>query len=212
MTASTAIVAQGSTLKLGTTAAAKNITAASKANPVQLTITAHGLSDGTIVALAAVGGMTELNGLVGSVKVVDANTISLPGINSTNFTTYTSGGTATPTQVTVGNMRSFSGFDGQASEIDTTHLSSTAKEYLVGLRDFGNISIDLDFKKTDQGQQALRGMYANTGIATLCTLTLSDNSVATFNAMCKQFSLNGGADDAVRSTAQLRITGDVTWS
>jgi hypothetical protein len=68
------------------------ITAATKANPCQITSTAHGLVTGAVVQINNVGGMIELNGHSFVITVVDANNFTLNGINSTNYTTYTSGG------------------------------------------------------------------------------------------------------------------------
>lgn len=73
---------------------AQNITAITKASPAQVTVTGHGLSTGDEVYIASVGGMTELNGRFFEVTVVDANNFTLDGIDSSGYTTYTSGGTA----------------------------------------------------------------------------------------------------------------------
>lgn len=75
---------------------AVNITAATKASSCVLTSAAHGLTVGTIVYLASVGGMVELNGVYAAITAADTDTFTLGEINSTNYTTYTSGGTATP--------------------------------------------------------------------------------------------------------------------
>ena len=77
----------------------KTISGATKANPVVITATAHGFSNGDHVIIASVGGMTELNGVTGIVANKTTNTFELTdvdgtNINSTAFTTYTSGGTA----------------------------------------------------------------------------------------------------------------------
>ena len=79
--------------------ASKNITAATKASPVVLTSNSHGFSNGDEIFVSSVAGMTELNGRNYIVASVSTNTFSLKdlfgvAINSTNFTTYTSGGTA----------------------------------------------------------------------------------------------------------------------
>ena len=76
---------------------AKTITAATKANPAVITSNSHGYSNGDEIYLAGVGGMTELNGRNYIVANVSTNTYSLKdlfgnNINSTNYTTYTSGG------------------------------------------------------------------------------------------------------------------------
>lgn len=71
------------------------ITAITKANPAQVTQTAHGRTTGDYVELSNVGGMTQVNGFFGTITVVDANHYTLDGIDSTAFTTYTSGGLGT---------------------------------------------------------------------------------------------------------------------
>lgn len=76
------------------TYAAVNITGVTKANPAVVTATAHGFSNGDVVVIASVGGMTELNNRIFTVANVTANTFELSGINSSSYTTYTSGGTA----------------------------------------------------------------------------------------------------------------------
>ena len=78
----------------------KSITAITKANPGVLTSSSHGFSNGDEVYVDSIGGMTELNGRNYLVANSTTNTFSLQDlfgndIDTTNFTTYTSGGTAT---------------------------------------------------------------------------------------------------------------------
>ena len=73
--------------------ATKNITNASKTNPVRITSTAHGYATGDDVFITGVGGMTELNGKTYRITVIGANTYDLDGVNGTGYTAYTSGGT-----------------------------------------------------------------------------------------------------------------------
>lgn len=75
---------------------AKNatITGITKANPAVVTATAHGLRDGDLVTISGVVGMTQVNGNTYSIKVVNANSFNLVGVDSTGYTTYTSGGIA----------------------------------------------------------------------------------------------------------------------
>ena len=69
------------------------ITAATKANPCQITSASHGLIDGDYIRIDGVVGMTQLNGNYFTVTYVDENNFTLNGINSTAYGTYTSGGT-----------------------------------------------------------------------------------------------------------------------
>ncbi len=72
----------------------KTITGATKANPVKLTIVGHGRATGQMVQIESIVGMTELNNAIYTITVVDADHITLDGVDSTLFTTYTSGATA----------------------------------------------------------------------------------------------------------------------
>src|SRR5690349_5626515 len=60
------------------------------------------------------------------------------------------------TLVEIGGIKTFSGFDGSASVLDATCLSSTAKEKQLGLIDNGNFSFDILIDDTDSGQQELQ--------------------------------------------------------
>jgi hypothetical protein len=81
----------------------KPITAITKSAPVTITAPNHGLVSGQLVAIVSVKGMVEINSPLDSngepeltayrkVTVVDANTITINDINSSDFGTYTSGG------------------------------------------------------------------------------------------------------------------------
>ena len=213
MPTSTAISAQGSILQIGTgSGGAKTITAAAIGFPTIFTSTAHGLSNGDVVAVAAlVGTISAMNGSSFIIKNVTANTFAVD-YNSLTLA-YTSGGTATPTTLTgINNLKSFSGFDGQASELDRTNLSSTAKEFILGLVDYGQFNVDLDYDYADAGQAALLAALASGAVKTF-KLTLPDTHTATFTAYVKRLPTAGGVDQVVkRSGVTLRITGAVTWA
>lgn len=131
--------------------------------------------------------------------------------NGTTFTIDNSGSSP----VTVGNIVSFSGLDGEAADIDITTLSSTSKEFRQGLQDWGNFSIEFIRDPDDAGQAELLDAKSNQDQRT-CILTLNDvvtSNVFTFEAVVKSVSINGaGVDDVVRGTANLKVTGDVTLS
>jgi hypothetical protein len=76
--------------------AKSTITAITKANPCQVTLNSHGFSTGDFVNITGAGGMAQVNGITFQITVIDANNFTLDGINSTAYTTYTSGGVATP--------------------------------------------------------------------------------------------------------------------
>lgn len=76
-------------------AVGKAITAATQANPVKLTMTAHGMTTGKELMVTGIVGMTQLTDKIYKVTVVDANNVTLDGVDGTAFTAYTSGGTGT---------------------------------------------------------------------------------------------------------------------
>lgn len=77
----------------GAVAAATAITAATAADPCQITATAHGLDDGDLVSIQGVVGMVQLNNRVFTVTKVSDDAFTI-GIDSSSFPAYTSGGTA----------------------------------------------------------------------------------------------------------------------
>lgn len=73
----------------------KTITAITKASPaVVTTSTSHGFTNGQTIYISGVIGMTQVNSIAFVIGGVTANTFQLTGINSTAYSTYTSGGTA----------------------------------------------------------------------------------------------------------------------
>lgn len=82
---------------------AKTITAISRANPAVVTSNGHGFSNGDVVYLSGISGMTyscggrstcSLNGKYYTVASATTNTFALSGINSSSYNSYSSGGSA----------------------------------------------------------------------------------------------------------------------
>jgi hypothetical protein len=105
-------------------AASKSITAATQANPVALTVAGHGLATGAVVMITSVGGMTQINDKLFTVTVVDANTVTLDGVDGTAFGAYTSGGSLTSGQFYIAKESTrFKDFTGGAS-LATDHFGA----------------------------------------------------------------------------------------
>ena len=83
------------------TALEATITGSTQANPCSITATAHELQTGDTVTITGVVGMTELNGNSYTITVVDDDTFTLDSTDSTGYTAYTSGGTATKDSITI---------------------------------------------------------------------------------------------------------------
>ncbi len=71
----------------------KTITGITKANPGSVTCVGHGFTTGNKIYISGVAGMVEVNNTVFTITSTGADTFTL-GVNTTAYTTYTSGGTA----------------------------------------------------------------------------------------------------------------------
>jgi hypothetical protein len=90
------------------------ISGATQADPVVITATAHGRSNGDVIRIADVVGMTELNGNQYKVANATANTFELTDlldqdVDGTGFTAYSSGGTAQFATTSITNLHHLEG-------------------------------------------------------------------------------------------------------
>ena len=69
-----------------------NVTNVTQANPAVVTSPGNGLINGENIWLYGVQGMTQINNIEYTITVIDDNSFSLNGIDSTTYTAYTSGG------------------------------------------------------------------------------------------------------------------------
>jgi hypothetical protein len=78
-------------------AGGKAITGITRATAPTVTCAAHGFVANQVIYVAGVIGMTEINGLTLKVlAVVNSNSFTIYGVDTTDFTIYASAGTATP--------------------------------------------------------------------------------------------------------------------
>lgn len=162
-------------------ASGKTITGATQTNPVQITIANHGYTTGRPALITGVGGMTQLNDKLYTVTVVDANTISLDGVDGTAYTAYTGAGTCTTgtfyalkpgadvTTLTHGNTLATDawGSNGVAAHSDAITLAfNTASGSNGTAQRFGNgANVVFDWSTPDDRARAMAGMPASGGIS-----------------------------------------------
>jgi hypothetical protein len=209
MPTSTAISAQGSTFAIeGVPGSAVTITAVTKASAAVVTAT-NTLAVGDVFEFGAVAGMPEIFGLLGIVSAATTSSFTV-GIDSTNYASVGTSGTGAPkTWTAVGNVKDYSGFDGSVSELDKTNLQSGAMEYAAGLQDFGQFTLNLDVSDADAGQTSLRA--AKTSASTKAfRLVLPNASKRVFKGFVKKFSEQGGVNQIIKASVDVRITGVVS--
>lgn len=130
----------------------------------------------------------------------------------------TSTAASTASSNAVGNIIDFNGPGGQANVIDVTHLGSTAKEKLIGLRDEGQVSMTMlmTFSSAD-GQERLRADRA-TRTLRKAVIQFNDSTVelnkgkAIFDGYVLGYSVTGAVDDAVKANVVIEIANAVTWT
>lgn len=209
-----AIEAQGTTLSIETgTGGAKTITGVAVGYPTIITGTAHALTAGSVVALSLFTGADAalLNGQSTVVLYVTTNTFAV-GIDTTGKTISDNSGAARATPVAytaIGEIIDFDGPGGSASVIDKTHLTSTAKEKMIGLRDEGQFTFSLNAAFDDTGQTAFRASREARSRKHY-KVTYSDDTVQSFYGYALNFSTSGGVDDKVNASATVEIDGEVT--
>jgi len=174
---------------------------------------------GQIVSFADVVGMVEINGQSGVVSAATAAGFTV-GIDSTGFTPYVSGGTASGNSGSFENVceaKNFTGFDGQAAELDKTTMCSTAMEFVPGLQDFGAFNFTMNYVPTDPAQVIMQEAK-RTGKTLWWKLMLPPSldeveSMGTwvFQAFVRQMPLTGGVNAILESNVVLRITGEPTF-
>ena len=87
----------------GTAGTSKTITGITRADPGVVTASAHGFSTGNRIAFSGVVGMTQVNGNVYTITVIDEDSFII-FVNTSSFTAYSSAGTASfHTILTVAN-------------------------------------------------------------------------------------------------------------
>jgi len=201
----------GSTFQVQTGfAATKTISAITKANPGVVSSPAHGLLLGAVGKIAAVVGMTELNGGLYVVDNPVTGTFELAGTDTTNYSTYTSGGTFAP--VTFSSICELTGVNQQddtADEIEVSTICSTAKEFEQGLSGSGTLQIDYNFAPNEAVQAAVRSAkLSGTAIAFKITLPNSGGNLVMFGTV-QQSSFTGGVNGVWTGSSTIKLTGPI---
>lgn len=204
---------QGTFLRVSTaSAAADTITGVTAASPPVVSSTGHGMANGTIVLIDGIVGMIELNGRAFVVSNSLTNSFELLGIDATSYTAYVSGGTATAqtTMSEVGQVIDMDGFDGEAPDIDITHLRSTADESLTGLQVFGGLRLNLFHDRTDAAHAKMRSLKALSSVGVFA-ITQTDGGVSAFTGLVKSFTWQAQANNVYRGTSSIKFRKEPSW-
>jgi len=113
----------------------------------------------------------------------------------------------------VQEVKSLAGPGGSAADIDVTDLSSTGKEFKVGLMDEGEVSFDIHYIPGEATHASLRSARAARTLKSFqIVFTDTPATTWTFSAYVKGFQTSAAVDQVVTATVTLRVTGSITES
>jgi hypothetical protein len=116
----------------------------------------------------------------------------------------------------IAEVTGFTGPTTEASEIEVTSLNSPAKEFIAGLVDNGEMSLEVNAVPSNTQHDQIRtditdGTVRNYQIDFNDMPSGGSNPTTyTFAAFAKAFPFSAAADDKLSGTVTLRITGAVT--
>lgn len=139
----------------------------------------------------------------------------VPGLATTLSITPKSG-----TLTSIGQLVSIKPASPEKEEIDTSHLGSTAMEYLLSIPDNGELEFTVEWDANNAGHQALWTNFTDTSptdaAAALWTITFNDKvttagTTVTFNGAVKSFPWDEiELKKVVTVSITVRITGPIT--
>ena len=114
------------------------------------------------------------------------------------------------TFLAIGNISGISGPSGSASEIDVTDLDSVAREFLMGLPDEGEISLDMFWAPGTVVHDLLFNARKNrTKKNFRLELTDSPTTIYNFFGFVTGLAQNTAVDEAITAALTIRITGAI---
>ena len=202
---------QGSSLQVSTgTATAKTITDIDATDPALVASTAHGLLLGAVGRIAAVVGMTELNGNLYVVDNPDTDDFELAGVDATGYTPYVSGGTFSPLIFSAFcELTGVDQQDGTTDEIEVTTICSTAKEFETGLSDSGTLTLNYNYAPNEAVQAAFAAAKkAGTEVAVRITFPNSGGTIVMVGSV-QQSSFSGAVSGVWTGSTTLKLSGEI---
>jgi hypothetical protein len=135
-------------------AAAKTVTAVTKADPGVASSTTHGYTNGDIVLMTAQG-MGEINNRLFRAASVAADTFALEGEDTTDYTAFSSGSAQEITLgTTFSTLKNISASGGEFDMMDTTTIHDLIKKQEPGMASAITFSFDSYWDIADAALQA----------------------------------------------------------
>lgn len=124
----------------------------------------------------------------------------------------------------IANVTGGSGVGGEAGTIDTTNLSSTAMEFVAGLKDNGTVSFDVNWDPSEASHVDLDALVGGDNVRLLIagsesttqpsyssSYTLpTDRTTIDFTGAVLSFQKDFSTDDIWRGSVSVRVSGAIT--
>lgn len=116
-----------------------------------------------------------------------------------------------PAWADIPEINTINGPDGSAPTIDVTDLDSTAREYILGLKDEGSFSLGINYIMTNAVHAALRAAWAaRAKLQFRVTFADATTTVWEFQGFVTGFAQTAEVDSVVKATVGIKITGAIT--
>ena len=197
-------------------AAAKTITAITKADPGVLTSVAHGYANGDVLLLE-VQGMVELNKRLFVVKNQAADTYQIgdidgtSGIDTTAFSDFTSG---TSRKVTLGTSipgcQEFNFAGGDIKTVDSTTVSDLVDTEVVTGASAMSADMTMQWDPSDPAQQAMRTAFDLRAEKAFKVRWPDGAFVLFYGTVGYTMAPGGGKGGVTTSPAKITMAGPIT--
>jgi len=182
------------------TAEQRSITGISKASSGVVSCAGHGFTNGQVLRIEGVGGMTQVNGRRVTVSAATTNTFALTGVDTTAFSTYTSGGHAFPVEPSSGGIR----WKGQVALFDNC-ATTINKNVNYFVRGGSGLPSDVTFLNTTSENPQMIG-YLVTGCRQMSFISSHIYSNSTQAGGATYYGLLLDGTDSVISNIDARMT------
>lgn len=185
------------------------ITGISKASEAVVTAS-NSLTAGDLVVIKSVAGMVEINNRVVRVKAPSGTEFTCEGLDSTNFTTYASGGVANEvsTLLAFDNATTFNFPEPSPNRLDATTIHGNQKVEIFGLDDAATLTMNMNSDPTAAHVVELRAA-SRAKTTRAFRVTLQDGKVLIFNAyVAGGRGLDGSAGAIATSSAEMTLAAD----
>lgn len=154
------------------------VTGVTKASPGVATSAAHGLANDTVGYFSTVVGMDQLEGQAFRVKNTATNTFELQGLNTSTYSTWTSGNVIpVATWATLSEATSYDIGGGAAEKLDVTTLLDVVRKEEQGLLPVSNVSMNVIAQDTPSAAMQLLESAVQTQGKVVVRITLANGAV-----------------------------------